>query len=237
MKPGKNLSCPPQLFAPILCAVISLLPNNGYSQQQNASVNVEFELVQPKMILSFTIDGTDAGWGLSANETCDLGTVDSRGAAISGAPAGYPDVNGVAGIPVNSSGASLADFFDPTCIGAFYPLFTATGGANNNQHPNSAICIYVRFLFTGGWTLSASAQLLSSTTNVTVDQLKWKMDATASNGFQSYTNFTTTSVLVDSGPASIFSTRYIYIDYGLLVEYADAPGGNSWLITYTLVET
>ncbi|MDQ1351448.1 MAG: hypothetical protein QG657_1750 [Acidobacteriota bacterium] len=237
MKPGKNLSCTPQLFAPILCAVISLFPNNGYSQQQNASVNVEFELAQPKIILNFTIDGTDSAWGLSTNEICDLGTLDSNGTAISGAPVGNPNVNGVAGIPVNSSGAPLADFYDSTCVGAFYPLFTATGGNATNTHPSCAICIYVRFFLTGGWTLSTSAQLLSSTTNVTLDQLKWKMDATASSGFQSYTNFTTSGVLVDSGPASFFSTRYIYIDYGLLVEYADAPGANSWLVTYTLVET
>jgi len=149
---------------------------------------------------------------------------------------GNPDVNGVAGMPVDSSGAALASFTDPGCIGAFYPLFAATGGNVNNQHPSCALCILVRLLFTGGWTLSTSAQLIASTTNVTLDQLKWKRDATASNGFQSYTAFTTSSVLVDSGGASFLISRYIYIDYGLLVEYTDAPGVNTWLVTYTLVE-
>jgi len=221
----------------IVGAICCLFPGNGYTQQQNASVSVEFELSQPNLILTFTIDGTDVGWGLAANETCDLGTVDGRGAPISGAPVGNPNVNGVAGIPVNSSGAELATFTDPACIGAFYPLFTAAGGNNNNQHPNTALCILVRLFLTGGWTLSTSAQLLVSTTNVTVDQLKWKMDATASNGFQNYTAFTTSSILVDSGPGSIFITRYIYLDYGLLVEDTDVPGANAWLVTYTLVET
>lgn len=237
MKPEKRLISTTSLLKLIILTVICFSHNNGYAQQQNASVNVEFEVPRPQIILTFTIDGTDAAWGMSANETCDLGIVDSRGTPISGAPAGYPDVNGVAGIPVNSSGAPLASFDDVGCIGAFYPLFVATGGNNTNQHPNSAICILERFFLTGGWTLSTSAQLLSSTANVTVDQLKWKMDATASNGFQSYTGFTTSSTLVDSGPASFLTTRYIYIDYGLLVEYEDAAGVNSWLVTYTLVET
>jgi hypothetical protein len=221
-------------IAAVICCLIA---GKGFTQQQSASVNVEFELSQPKIILTFTLDGTDAGWGLAANETCDLGYAASGGTPISGAPVGNPDVNGVAGIPVDSSGAALASFTDPGCIGAFYPLFAATGGNVNNQHPGCALCILVRLLFTGGWTLSTSAQLIASTTNVSLDQLKWKRDATASNGFQSYTAFTTSGVLVDSGGASFLITRYIYIDYGLLVEYPDAPGANTWLVTYTLVET
>jgi hypothetical protein len=85
------------------------------------------------------------------------------------------------------------------------------------------------------WSLSTSAQLLSSTTNVTVNQLKWKMDATTSNGFQGYTAFTTSSTIIASGNSNF--RGYIYLDYGLLVEYADAPGANSWLVTYTLIST
>jgi hypothetical protein len=233
----ERINCIFPMMVFIAAVICCLFPGNGYAQQQSASVNVEFDLAQPKMILSFTIDGTDAGWDLSANETCNLGILDSNGTPISGAPAGDPNVNGVAGIPVNSSGAALASFYDAACIGAFYPLFAATGGSTTNQHPNTAICIRVVLLLTGGWTLSTSAQLLGSTTNVTLDQLKWKPDATASNGFQNYTAFTTSGILVDSGGASILISRYIYIDYGLLVEYADAPGANIWLVTYTLVET
>jgi hypothetical protein len=211
--------------------------NYLYSQQQSASVSIEFELAQPQLILNFTIDGTDAGWNLSANETCTIGNVDGRGTPISGAPVGDPNVNGVAGIPVNSTGAPLANFYDAACVGAFYPLFAATGGNNTNNHPSCAICIYIRLFWSGGWTLSSRAQLLSSTANVTLNQLKWKLDATASSGYQNYTSFTAASVQIASGGGGILVTQYLYFDYGLLVENADAPGTNVWLVTYTLTET
>ena len=215
-------------------ALCCLFPVSGYAQQQNASVNVEFDLGAPLNLIAFTIDGTDAGYVLSTNETCNLGYVDSMGTPISGAPVGNPDVNGTAGIPVNSSGAALASFTDPACIGAFYPLFAATGGSFKEQHPNSAVCVFVHVAGNPTWSLSTSAQLLSSTTGVTLDQLKWKMDATASNGFQNYSAFTTSSVIIASGTTNF--NDYFYMDYGLLVEYTDAPGVNTWLVTYTLVE-
>jgi hypothetical protein len=230
MEIEKPFACASTLVVPIVFAVICILYGTGYAQQQSASAAVEFELAPPLAIITFNIDGTDALWTRTANETCALGNVDSRGAPISGAPVGDPNVNGVAGIPVDSAGAPLASPDDVGCVGAFYPLFAATGGGGNNNHPNSALLIRVRT--NSAWTLTCRGQLLASTTNVTVGQLKWKMDATASNGYQSYTSFTAGNSPVASGAGGI-NTRY-YVDYGLLVEYADAPGANSWLVTYTL---
>jgi len=232
MEIEKPFACASKLFVPIVLAAICFSYNNGYAQQQNASVNVEFEVAQPLGVVRFELDGADTGYVLSGNEICDLGYVDSRGAPISGAPVGDPNVTGIAGVPVDSTGAPLASFDDVACIGAFYPLFAAAGGENNEQHPNSAICMFLHLTGNPTWSLSTSAQLLSSTTNVTVGQLKWKMDATTSNGFQSYTGFTTSGTIVASGNSNF--RGYLYLDYGLLVEYADAPGANSWLVTYTL---
>jgi hypothetical protein len=230
MEIEKPFACASTSVVPIVLAVICLLHNIGYAQQQRASASVEFELAPPLAVITFDIDGTDALWGRTANETCDLGNVDSRGTPISGALVGDPNVNGVAGIPVDSAGAPLASFDDVGCVGAFYPLFAATGGGGNNNHPNSALLIRART--NSAWTLTCRAQLLASTTNVTVGQLKWKMDATASNGYQSYTSFTAANSPIASGAGAV-NTRY-YVDYGLLVEFADAPGANSWLVTYTL---
>ncbi|MDQ1351446.1 MAG: hypothetical protein QG657_1748 [Acidobacteriota bacterium] len=230
MEIEKPFACASTLVVPIVLTVICLLYSNSYAQQQSASAAVEFELAPPLAIIAFNIDGTDALWTRTANETCDLGNVDSRGTPISGAPVGNPNVNGIAGIPVDSTGAPLASFDDPGCVGAFYPLLAATGGGGNNNHPNSALLIRVRT--NSAWTLTYRAQLLAATTNVTVDQLKWKMDAAASNGYQGYTAFPTADTLLASGAGAV-NTRY-YVDYGLLVEDADAPGANSWLVTYTL---
>jgi hypothetical protein len=229
MEIGKPFTCV-STFIPIVLAIICILCSSGYGQQQSASAAVEFELAPPLAIIAFDIDGTDPLWGRTANETCDLGNVDSRGTPISGAPVGDPNVNGVAGIPVDSAGAPLASPDTTGCVGAFYPLFAATGGGGVNNHPNSALLIRVRT--NSRWTLTYRAQLLASTTNVTVDQLKWKMDAAAANGYQGYTSFPTATTTLASGNGAV-NTRY-YIDYGLLVEYADAPGVNSWLVTYTL---
>lgn len=217
------------MIVPIVLVILFFLSSRGYTQQQSASVSIEFELT-PLGVLSFEIDGTDAGMTRTENETCDLGIVDSRGTPISGAPAGEPDVNGVAGIPVDSTGAPLTSFEDAGCIGAFYPLFAAAGGGTNTLHPNCALLI--RLQSNSAWMFTCQAQLVASTTQVTVDQLKWKMDDTASNGFQSYTNFSSAVTTIASGDGAV-NTRY-YMDYGLLVENADAPGANSWLVTYTL---
>ena len=198
-----------------------------YTQQQSATV---FAKATVKQFAIFLLDATDAGWGLSGNEISELGNVDARGSAISGAPAGDPDVNGSVGIPVNAAGAPMVDPDDPNCVGAFYPLFPASGGNTNNQHPNSAICIFL--LTFQRWSITASAQLIGSTPNVTLDQLKWKMDGSPSSGYQDYIDFTTSEYTLASGS---WAWQYYYVDYGLLVEYEDGSGSNTWLITYTLV--
>lgn len=176
------------------------------------------------------IDGTDPGWGMRSNETINIGNVDSRGTAITGVQFGHPDVNGISGMPVDSSGSPLSSPFDLNCIGAFYPFFSADGGNVNRRHYNSAIAI---FLYTfSPWRISVSARLVTSSPNVTVNQLKWKMDQTSAKGFQGYRDFSTIENIVASG---LGTWQYFYIDYGLLVEYEDGPGSNTWLITYTLI--
>jgi hypothetical protein len=194
--------------------------------QQTATVVVS---AQPQQVLILRIDGTDPGWGGSTNEICDLGNLDARGTPILGAPSGDPDVNGIVGIPVDSAGVPLSSPNDPGCIGAFYPIFSATGGNFWLRHPNSAIAIRIWTLWER-WNLTVSAQLTTHTQNVTIGQLKWKDDLTSVNGYQGYTDFSTSNILIASG----IGFRLFYHDYGLLVEYEDEPGTNIWRITYTL---
>jgi hypothetical protein len=170
------------------------------------------------------------GWNLSGNEIIELGNVDARGTPISGAPAGDPNVNGIKGIPVAPGGDPLSIPDDPGCIGAFYPFFPASGGNRSNQHPHAAICIFL--LTFSRWRITCSAQLMGSSSNVTVDQLKWKKDELPDNGSRGYIGFTTSEDTVASG---FGAWQFFYLDYGLLVEYEDGSGPNTWLITYTLV--
>lgn len=128
-----------------------------------------------------------------------------------------------------AGGAPLSHPDDPACVGAFYPFFQGTGGNSNNQHPNSAISIFL--LTFDRWRITTSAQLISSSANVTVDQLKWKYDETQSSGFQDYRGFTSSQQLVASG---FGAWQFFYLDFGLLVEYEDGSGPNTWIITYTL---
>lgn len=216
-----------KFIIPIALAVICMSGSKGYSQQQSAVASAEARV---KSITIFLIDGTDAGWDLAGNETIDIGNVDGRGSTISGAPTGNPGLNGIAGIPVDAGGSPLAHPDDPDCIGAFYPFFSAGGGHSDYRHPHSAVTLFL--LTFNQWRISTSARLLSSTPNVTVDQLKWKMDETPAKGFQNYIDFTTSEHIVASGSAS---WGFFYLDYGLLVEHEDEPGPNVWLITYTLI--
>jgi hypothetical protein len=211
----------------IALTVICVLGSKGYSQQQSATASAE---VKVESTTIFLIDATDTGWDLAGNETIDIGNVDGRGTAISGAPTGNPGLNGIAGIPVDAAGSPLPHPNNPDCIGAFYPFFSADGGNSDYRHPNSAVAIFL--LTFNQWRISTSARLLSSTPNVTVNQLKWKMDETPAKGFQNYIDFTTSEHVVASGSGS---WGFIYLDYGLLVEHEDEPGPNVWLITYTLI--
>jgi hypothetical protein len=198
-----------------------------YTQQQSAAVLTEAHI---KASAIFILDATDAGWELSDNEVLELGNVDARGTAISGAPAGDPDVNGTKGIPVSPGGVPLSTPDGPDCRGAFYSFFPAAGGTHSNQHPHAAICIFL--LTFSRWRITCSAQLLGSSSNVTVDQLKWKRDDLPAHGPKDYTDFTTSESLVASG---VGAWQFFYLDYGLLVEYEDGSGANTWVITYTLV--
>jgi hypothetical protein len=176
------------------------------------------------------VDATDAGWNPSGNEIIELGNVDAVGTVISGAPAGDPNINGINGIPVGEGGAPLSNPYDSKCRGAFYSFFPGTGGNKNNQHPQSAVCIFL--LTFGRWKITSSARLINSTPNVSVNQLKWKMDGASALGARDYIDFTTSEDIVASG---VDAWQFFYLDYGLLVEYDDAPGTNTWLITYTLI--
>jgi len=212
----------------LLIILVAVMNYSSLNTQQTVTLTVS---AQPQQWLRLRVDGTDPGWGLTSNERCDLGNLDARGTPISGAPSGNPNVNGVAGIPVDSSGLSLSSPDDPACIGSFYPLFSQSGGNFWIQHPNSALAIIV-FSWGTQWQLFVQAQLARNTQNVTVDQLKWKDDLTSANGYQGYTDFTTSNTLIASGDGAWF--RFFYHDYGLLVEYEDEPGQNIWRIIYTL---
>jgi len=212
----------------LLLGLLYLLSSaKSLSTQQNVTLVVD---AQPQQWLRLWIDGVDPGWGATTNEICDLGNLDARGTPITGATSGLPDINGIAGIPVSSTGAPLASSNDPDCIGSFYPIFSATGGNFWIQHPSSALVILVSSSET--WQLYTQAQLTSQTINVTAEQLKWKSDSTSSSGYQGYTDFTSANTLISSGNPVFF--RFLYLDLGLLVEYEDEPGTNVWSIIYTL---
>lgn len=216
----------------LLLSILSL-SYSKVSEQQLASISAKAEI---QAIVVFTIDGTDSGTSASGNEIINLGNVDAGGTPISGAPAGNPDVNGVTGIPVNSSGNPLSSQTDPNSIGAFYPIFSATGSNHHHKHPSSALSAFVFIKpFNEVWQVSVRAQLISSSSNVTIDQLKWKYDATPSIGFQGFTDFSTSETVLLTGNSRI--REYLYIDYGILVEYDDEPGNNTWVVTYTVTST
>ncbi|MCP2521021.1 hypothetical protein NLD30_11340 [SCandidatus Aminicenantes bacterium Aminicenantia_JdfR_composite] len=210
----------------LLILLFIFLNYSVLNTQQTATIVVN---AQPQQVLLFGIDGTDQGWGMSRDERCDFGNLDARGSPITGAPSGNPNVNGIRGTPVDSTGLPLSSSNDPACIGSFYPLFSQTGGNFWTRHPNSALAI--RIFSWGRWQLTVSAQLIANTQNVTIDQLKWKDDSTSAIGYQGYTDFSTSNVLIASGG---FTFRFFYHDYGLLVEYEDEPGTNIWRITYTI---
>ncbi len=211
----------------LLIFLLVFLNYSILNTQQTATVTVT---AQPQQVFYFGVDGTDEGWFSSTNENCDLGNLDARGTPISGAPPGTPDVNGISGIPVDSSGSPLSSPNDPACIGSFYPIFSQTGGNFWLWHPNSAIAIIIWAGWDETWNLTVRAQLVANSQNVAIDQLKWKDDTIQANGYQGYIDFSTSNVQVASGRG----LRFLYHDYGLLVEYEDEPGRNVWRVTYTL---
>jgi|Deesub1362B_J571_1020462.scaffolds.fasta_scaffold00504_11 hypothetical protein len=210
----------------LLIFLLTILNYSILNTQQTATLTIS---AQPQQWLRLRIDGTDPGWGATSNEKCEFGNLDARGTPITGAPSGDPNVNGISGIPVDSSGLPLSSSNDPACVGSFYPLFSVTGGNFLKWHPNSALAI--RIFSWDTWQLTVSAQLTTHTQNVIIGQLKWKDDSTSANGYQGYTDFSTSNILIASGGPTF---RFLYHDYGLLVEYEDEPGTNIWRITYTL---
>ncbi len=205
----------------------SVVGNAGHSRQTNAAVNVDAEV---RGISVLFLDGTDPDNALSLNEVISFGDVDSIGTPISRASAGSPDVLGVMGIPVERSGKPASSPDDPKCIGAFYSLFESTGKNNKRQHSDAALTIFLAA--SDRWQLWAGASLVSSSANVTVDQLKWKPDHKNANGFHGYTDFSVTEQMLESGNKA---WDFFYFDIGLLVEHEDGPGSNTWMITISFV--
>jgi hypothetical protein len=205
--------------------------------QSNDTVTVNAEI---RGFLSFVVDGTDAGGSLVAGdyttaETCDFGVSDAGGGAITG---GDALVTGQTGLPVDGAGLDLGagGFFDPTCVGAFYRFFDAVGAPDRFNHDDAAVGIFARGSRVTSYSLDVAAIVTPGTgdASVTVDQLKWKANATTGgSGYTDYTSFSGASTNITSGGAGAIQME-LYHDYGLLVEFADTPGTYTWTVTYTL---
>lgn len=190
--------------------------------------------------LEFVLDGTDAGGSLPGGnyttaETCDFGTADAAGGAITG---GDVLVTGLTGVPVNAAGADLGvgGIYDPACVGSFYPVFVAVGTPDRFAHNDAALGVYIRSSSVTTYSLDVAA-VVAGDASVTVGQLKWKDNATTGgSGFTDYTDFTGGSTNITSGGAGAIQL-YLYHDYGLLVEFADVLGAYTWTVTYTLTTT
>ncbi len=208
-------------------ALFALGGGAGYGQQTTATVEVDAEV---RGFAVLVLDGTDPDNALSLNEMINFGDVDSLGLPISGAPAGSPGILGIAGIPVESSGKPVSSPDDPTCVGAFYPLFERSGKNKKNQHPDAALTLFI--VAFDRFEVWANATLVGSSANVTVDQLKWKPDHKNASGFRGYTDFSSAEQLLESGKKT---WDFFYYDLGLLVEHEDGPGTNTWMITLSFV--
>ena len=219
----------------IAIATLFLLTEMSLLAQDTVTVNAQIQ-----GHLTFILDATDPGQNLNGgdytvNETSNIGMVDAGGTATAG---GDATIVGIAGLPVDAGGNDLSagdGFFDPNCIGAFYPFLEATGGSNPTQHPNTAMGIYARGSRVNSYDLSTTAVVVGDP-SVSVGQLKWKDDGTASPGSTGYTDFSGVSVSIASGGVGGFRLL-LFHDMGLSVEFDDAPGNYTWTITYTLTTT
>lgn len=202
--------------------------------QTNDTVTVNAAI---RSSLTFVLDGTDAGGSLPGGnyttaETCDLGTADAGGGAITG---GDALVTGQTGLPVDASGADLSGgdgFYDVNCVGAFYQFFSAAGAPTRTNHDTAALGIYAKGSHVTSYDLTVSASVAGDA-SVTVGQLKWKAN---SGAFATYGSFTAGAVSITSGGPSAIDIM-LYHDYGLLVEYADVIGSYTWTVTYTMTTT
>jgi hypothetical protein len=216
------------LFAPVL-----------FSPDATVSVTANFQ-----SLLLLATDGTDTGNNLfteigdyTASEVCNFGSVDALGTAISG---GDSMVNGQEGRPVDSTGNPLMNPRPPNCVGSFYSIFEAQGGNDETDHKNACMGIVGLGSYVDNFNLVVSATVAGSVTPgataVSVGQLKWKDDRTASiGGYTGYTDFAALpqTILTGTGVVSFL----LFHDYGLLVLYANATGIVTWTITYTLTAT
>ena len=193
-------------------------------------------------VTTFVLDGTDAGGSRPAGhyttaETCNFGSLDAAGGAITG---GDALVTGLTGLPVDAAGADLSGgdgFADPNCVGAFYPFFVAVGSPDQTAHADAGLAIYAHSTGIATYSLDVAAAKTAGDASVTVGQLKWKTNSTTGgSGYQDYTNFSGASTNIINGSGNLTPT-YLFHDYGLLVEFTDVTGANTWLVTYTLTTT
>lgn len=197
--------------------------------QTNDTVTVNATI---RSSLTFVLDGTDANTTYTAAETCAFGTLDAGGGPITG---GDALVTGLAGLPVDATGADLSagdGFFDPTCVGAFYQFFTTTGAPTRTAHDDAALGIYAKGSYVTSCDLTVSAAVAGDA-SVTVGQLKWKSNGGAYGTYASFTAAPVNFSATGTGAINLM----LFHDYGLVVEYADVIGNYTWTVTYTLTTT
>jgi hypothetical protein len=220
----------------ILC--LFLLAPVLLSPDATVSVTANFQ-----SLLLLATDGTDTGNNIfseigdyTASEVCNFGSVDALGTPISG---GDSMVDGIEGRPVDSNGNPLMNPRPPNCVGSFYPILEAQGGNDENDHRSACLGIVGLGSYVDNFNLVVSATVISPATTATpvsVGQLKWKDDASASSGgYTGYTDFAAAphEILAGTGVVNFL----LFHDYGLLVLYANATGIVTWTITYTLTAT
>jgi hypothetical protein len=188
-------------------------------------------------------DGTDDGNDLfpeaedgnyTASEACKFGNVDALGTAISG---GDSMVEGIEGVLVDSSGNPLISPPLTNSVGSFYPIFEIAGDNDERDHPNACLGIVGLGSYVDNFNLVVSATVATSSTTpgtpVSVGQLKWKDDASASSGgYNGYHDFAALHATILTGTGVV--NFLLFHDYGLLVLFANATGSVTWTILYTL---
>jgi hypothetical protein len=213
----------------ILSVVVIFVMGMSLQGQTNDTVTINATI---RSTLTFLLDSTDANTTYTSAETCNFGTSDAGGGAITG---GDALVTGQVGIPVDASGADLSGgdgFFDANCVGAFYQFFSTTGSPTRTSHDDAALGIYAKGSHVNSYTLTVSASVAGDA-SVTAGQLKWKTNAGA---YGTYASFTAAPATIATGGPSTIDLM-LYHDYGLLVEYADVPGAFTWTVTYTMTTT
>jgi len=220
----------------ILC--LFLFAQVFFSQDATVSVTANFQ-----SFLTLLTDGTDTGNDLFPDtgdgdytilEACNFGNVNALGTEISG---GDPMVDGIEGVLVDSTGNPIISPPLTNSVGSFYPILETAGGNDERDHPNACLGIVGLGSYVDNFNLVVSATVSGSVTPggtaVSVGQLKWKDDATASSGgYIGYTDFAALphTILTGAGVVNFL----LFHDYGLLVLFANVTGIVTWTITYTL---